>query len=162
MMFPINRYNCNNNSTLIGGGEFTNVLPQIITYIILLLVLILEISDPLSQSEAKENLKSKEGLLYLFAAFTFVVPVIVITLIWTYEDIKGKKGKKSKFFGYFGVATGFLLFQFSLTIAALAIAKPKLSASQQGYLYSKIIFLFIAMIGLAFTQMHTRICKKDE
>ena len=165
MMFPINRYNYNNNSnnnTLVGGGEFTNIIPHIVTYIILLLVLVLEISDPLSQPEATENLKKREGLLYLFVAFSVIVPVLVMTLIWTHEDIKGKKGKKAKFFGYFGVTAGFILFQFSLTIAALSIAKPKLSTSQQGYLYSKIIFLFFGMIGLAFTQMHNRICKKSD
>jgi len=155
-MFPINRYNCNNNYTLTGGGNFKNILPELITYVILIIILILEISGPLTQEQAKKNLADKQGLLYLFATFTIIVPLIISFLTWSYEGLDKKKGK---FWGYFGGITFFIIFQFSLTIAALAISKPDLSSSQQGYLYSKVIFLFMAMIGLSFTQMQIKIAK---
>jgi hypothetical protein len=156
MMFPINRYNCDNNHTLIGGGNFKNVLPELITYLILLIILILEISGPLTQEQSRQNLKDREGLQYLFATFTIMVPIIIAWLTWSYEGTSKKEGK---FWGYFGGITFLIIFQFSLTIAALAIAKPELTSSEQGYLYSKVIFLFMAMIGLSFTQMQIKIGK---
>jgi hypothetical protein len=158
-MFPINRYNCNKNYPLIGGGDFKNILPEIITYITLLVILILEISGPLTQDQARKNLQNKQGLLYLFATFTIVVPIIIIAITWTYEGLPNKK--KSKFYGYFGIITFFIVFQFSLTLAALIISKPDLSGSEQGYLYSKIILIFATMIGLSFTQMQIKTATKS-
>lgn len=156
MMFPINRYNCNNNYTLVGGGNLKNVLPEIITYAIILIILILEIGGPLTREQSRKNLADKQGLLYLFATFTILVPLIIGWLTWSFE---GTGKKESKLWGYFGGITFLIIFQFSLTIAALIIAKPDLSSSEQGYLYSKVIFLFMAMIGLSFTQMQIKIGK---
>jgi uncharacterized BrkB/YihY/UPF0761 family membrane protein len=156
MMFPINGYN--NNYPLIGGGDFKNILPEMITYITLLVILVLEVTGPLTQEEAQKNLQDKQGLLYLFAAFTVMVPILIIVITWAYEGLHDKK--TSKMYGYFGVITFFIVFQLVLTMAALIVSKPKMTTSELGYLYMKVILLFATMIGLSFTQMQIKSSKK--
>lgn len=150
-MFYINDYNNYINSlssSQSGGAKGSAVkktLTGLLTYFFLLIVLTLEIVEPLSDKSARSRLKSNQVASTFFFLFTFLSPLMTFGILWAFDAINKKQ---SKIWGFIIILTIFNLFQCISTIVALVYSKPELSKTSMGYLYSKISLIFLAIIGL--------------
>ena len=147
-MFSINDYNYINSSPLsLSGGKIgkgtKGTLLRLMTYFFMLLIVILEVVEPLSDSKALDNLKKNQVAMTFFFLFTFLTPLMTFGIIWAFDAINKKEKKLT---GFIVILTIFNLFQCISTIVALAYAKPDISKTRQGYLYSKVIVLFMAIM----------------
>lgn len=147
-MFYINDYNyINSIISSLGGGKggrgTKGTLLRLLTYFFLLLLVILEAVEPLSESKTFNNLKKNQVAMTFFFLFVFLTPLMTFGIIWAFESINNKK---RKVVGFIIMLTIFNLFQCISTIVALGYGKPDISKTRQGYLYSKVIILFIAIM----------------
>jgi hypothetical protein len=81
-----------------------------------------------------------------------VTPVIIITQIYYFNQNPPELKKKNFLFAMV-ISMVFILVQFSLTIAALVVGEAYLDendterrAKKRGFLYTKVILLFIGMV----------------
>jgi hypothetical protein len=160
-MNSINNYNNLLNNFVFGGGKGAGTLRTLSmlgVYICISILLMLEVLEPLTTQDAIRRLKdgSSDVLYGLFIAFSIVIPAIVFlsTYAFSYLDATQKAKRKTVFLT---ILTFFLVFHFSLTVAALVIGEAFLEeddtnkrAKKRGFLYTKVIGIFIAMIANMF------------
>lgn len=145
-MFYINDYNNSITSSLSGGKKAKGtrrVLLSLMTYFFMLLIVILEVIEPLSDKDTFSTLKSNQVAMTFFFLFTFLTPLMTFGIIWAFDGVS-KRSKKV--FGFITILTIFNLFQCISTIIALAYGKPDISKTRQAYLYSKVMLLFVAIM----------------
>ena len=169
-MFLVNDYNSSNNSfditpvSMSGSGSSNRgrgtkrVALELATYFFALLVLILEITEPMSGKKALSNLKSNQSVFTLFISFSIFVPLLTFLVMYIYDGMTNSQKKKKSG----GVIAGMVimtLFHFALTITAIVYSKPDIGKTSQAYLYSKVILIFFAIMFILITQILGKECK---
>ena len=161
-MFSISEYNnliksFNTNdidtSDIDGGGKGRQLLNAVKTmsmYLTISLILTFELLEPLTTDESFNKLKQNLGVQMSFGFISIIAPVIVLLMMYFYNLLESDKKRKSISL-MMGVSIVFLLLHFSLTIAALVIGDAygdetdsDKRAKKRGFLYTKVIGLFIA------------------
>jgi hypothetical protein len=145
-------FNPLNISEISGGKRGRKVLAAIKSmgiYLMITLILILELLEPLTTDDSYQRLKDNQGVQLTFAFMTIITPLIVMIMLYFFNMLDESQRKSSKTF-MMVMSTIFLLLQFSLTIAALVIGEAYLDeddtnrrAKKRGFLYTKVIILFI-------------------
>jgi hypothetical protein len=155
-MFPINKYKYDNLSPIITGGKKSDrvlgAVKKSAVYLAFAVLLIFELLEPLTTEDAYKRLDSNRGLMGTFPTFMLVTPVIIITQIYYFNQNPPELKKKNFLFAMV-ISMVFILVQFSLTIAALVVGEAYLDendterrAKKRGFLYTKVILLFIGMV----------------
>ncbi len=158
-MFSIGEYNNSltplNISNIVGGTpgkrgrRLWAAIKSMGLYLMITLVLIFELLEPLTTDDSYQRLKANQGVQITFAFMSIMTPLIVMIMMYFFNILDDTQKKSSKTF-MMTMSIIFLILQFSLTIAALVIGEAYLDeddtskrAKKRGFLYTKVIILFI-------------------
>jgi hypothetical protein len=155
-MFPINEYNYNSLSPIISGGKKGSRIfaagKRAAVYLAFVILLIFELLEPLTTEDAYRRLESNKAIIGMFPTFMLVTPIFIITQLYYFNQNDAAQKKKNFTFAMV-VSMIFILIQFSLTVAALVIGEAHLDeddvnkrAKKRGFLYTKVILLYIVVI----------------
>jgi hypothetical protein len=155
-MFPINEYNYDSLSPIISGGKkgsrILAAVKRAAVYLAFAILLVFELLEPLTTEDAYRRLESNKVIMGMFPTFMLVTPVIIITQLYYFNQNDSTLKKKNFTFAMV-ISMIFILIQFSLTVAALVIGEAHLDendvnkrAKKRGFLYTKVILLFVGMV----------------
>jgi hypothetical protein len=156
-MFPINEYKYDSLSPIISGGKkgarIMAAVKKSAVYLAFAILLVFELLEPLTTEDAYRRLDSNRAIMGTFPTFMLVTPVIILTQLYYFNQNDATLKKKNFTFAMV-ISMIFILIQFSLTIAALVIGEAYLDendtnkrAKKRGFLYTKVILLFIGMVS---------------
>ncbi len=166
-MFSINKYNSDiskildNYSPISSGGAKNRAskeaFSKMITFTLILLILILELAEPLQEGKVIDKLKQSMSSYGVFVAFIMMTLVVLISVFGGFYLVSAVNKKQKRTWGPIGIIVFLIIVHFSLTIATLVLgnAYGDNSATRKGYFYSKVVLLFGLMIGYVITTIRS-------